>query len=61
MTNEFIKVLVLFSLYAALEIALFSSPIGRLIFRAVRSSEHRNAHRKSVGRPPRDQDAQPAE
>jgi hypothetical protein len=37
MTNEFIKVLMLFVLYGALQIALFSSSIGRLVSRAVRS------------------------
>lgn len=38
MTNELIKVLVLFALYGALEIALFSSSIGRLLYRTVRAS-----------------------
>lgn len=61
MTNELIKVLMLFSLYAVLETTLFSPSIGRLVSRAVRSSERRGAHHKSAGRVPRDQDAQPVE
>jgi hypothetical protein len=61
MTNELIKVLMLFSLYAVLETALFSPSIGRLVCRAVRSSERREAHHKSAGRVRRGRDTRPAE
>jgi hypothetical protein len=61
MTNEFIKVLILFSLYAALEIALFSSSIGRLVSRVVRPPGHRKANRNLVGQALSDQDARAAE
>ncbi|MBR0764850.1 hypothetical protein [Bradyrhizobium japonicum] len=61
MTNELIKILILFSLYAVLEIVLFSSSVGRLVSRAVRTPGRHEAHRKSIGRTARDQDAQPVE
>ncbi|BBZ95348.1 hypothetical protein ACVIWV_003023 [Bradyrhizobium diazoefficiens] len=38
MSNELVKVLILFALYAALEIALYSSSVGRLVSRAVRAA-----------------------
>ncbi|MDH6256475.1 hypothetical protein M2427_000360 [Bradyrhizobium sp. BR13661] len=52
MTNELIKVLMLFALYGALEIALFSSSIGRLVSRAVRSP--RPSMRKRATHPSRE-------
>ncbi len=43
MTNEVIKALMVFALYAALEITLFSSSIGRFARHAVRSRSRRKA------------------
>ena len=50
MTNELIKVLMLFALYGALEIALYSSSIGKLAARAVRLPRRREINRRSVER-----------
>ena len=43
MTNEMIKALMVFALYGALEIALFSSSIGEFAKRTVQSRSHRVA------------------